>query len=94
MSLDALKGKQTERLTEWVTGGPYAVAVEVEAVLFPNRPGEPYLPPDTVRYLERLAKSAQAGDVEALRRAGTVYVRLDEPTAGAPSRATDGQRGQ
>ncbi len=77
MNHEALKQKRTERITEWVTGGDYALAVEVEAVVYPDRPGEPYFTPETVRYLEKLEALAEAGDVEALKRAGKVYVQLD-----------------
>jgi hypothetical protein len=93
MDLDCLKEKQTGRITEWVTGGPYAVAVEVEIVIFPDRLGEPYLTPETARYLEKLAQLAEAGDVEALQQAGTVYVKLDESVAKACAGGSDKQKG-
>jgi hypothetical protein len=78
MTLNSLKEKHAERITEWVTGGAYAVAVEVEATFYPDRPGEPYLNPGTVRYLEKLEKFAEAGDRDVLKKAGTVYIRLRE----------------
>jgi hypothetical protein len=32
-----------ERITEWISSGPYAVVVEVEAFIYPNRPGESFV---------------------------------------------------
>lgn len=67
-----------EKIIEWVVGGPYAVAVEVE-VLYPgDDPSEPCFTPENVRYLEKLQALAEAGDVEALKKVGTVYVRMDD----------------
>jgi hypothetical protein len=76
---------RTQRITQWVVGGCYAVAVEVEAVFPPDDPSEPCLTPHIVRLLEELAERAEAGDVEALRRAGVVYMREQElrPAVGA-----------
>ena len=81
MSLEKLKEKRTERITEWITGGQYAVAVEVDAIIYPERPGEPYLKPETVRYLEKIEDLANTGDVEALKKFGTVFVKLTEPAS-------------
>ena len=67
---------RTQRITQWVAGGSYAVAVEVEAIFPPDDPSEPCLTPQTVRFLEELAERAEAGDVDALRQAGTVYTRM------------------
>ena len=58
MKPDSLNEKHTERIREWVTGGEYVVAVEVEAVIYPERPGEPYLSPETIRHLENLERLA------------------------------------
>lgn len=70
--------KRVERITEWISSGSYAVAVEVEAVIYPDRPGEPFLTPETVRYLEKVTDLAEVGDLEALKKAGKVFVRLDQ----------------
>jgi hypothetical protein len=70
--------EQKQRIIQWVTGGSYAVAVEVEAVFPIDDPSEPCLTPDTVRYLEQVADWAEAGDVDALKRVGTVYARVNE----------------
>jgi hypothetical protein len=71
-------GQRTQRIIQWVSGGNYAVAVEVDAVFPPDDPSEPCLTPATVRFLEDLADRAEAGDVDALKRAGTVYSRMTE----------------
>ena len=70
-----------QRITQWVTGGRYAVAVKVEAVYPADDPSEACLSPETVRFLEDLAERAEAGDVEALCRAGKVYLQMTEGTA-------------
>jgi hypothetical protein len=99
MNIEALKQKRTERITEWVRGGGYVVAVEVEAVVYPDRPAERYFSPETVRYLENLGALAEAGDVEALKRAGKVYVQLDQisqhaaPETAAAGTAPNGSAG-
>jgi hypothetical protein len=69
---------QKQRITEWIAGGRYAVAVDVEAMFLPDRPGEPFLTPDTVRHLEQVAREARAGNLAALRNAGRVFVEIDQ----------------
>ena len=61
------------RRQQWVTGGRYAVAVEVDVVIPADDPTEPCLTPATVRHLEWIADRAEAGDLAALGAAGTVY---------------------
>ena len=68
--------RRSQRMTEWVRGGNYAVAVEVETVFPADDPSVPCLKPETVRYLEKLTECAAAGDLDELRKAGTVYVKL------------------
>ena len=70
------KNRRQTMITEWVTGGSYAVAVEVEATVFDDRPGEPFLTPQTVRFLEQVAKDAREGNIESLSRVGKVFVQL------------------
>jgi hypothetical protein len=72
---DSKRGSQ--RLTQWVRGGAYAVAVPVEAVFPQEDPSVPCLIPETVRYLEKLTERAAAGDLDELRKAGTVYVKMN-----------------
>jgi hypothetical protein len=66
---------RTERVTEWVSGGDLAVAVEVEAVYPPDAPNEPCYRPQTVRWLVYLRHCAERGEVAELERAGRVYQR-------------------
>lgn len=64
---------RTEQVVEWVSGGDYAVAVEVEAVFPPDAPTEACFRPETIRWLEHLADCAEKGDVASLELAGRVY---------------------
>ncbi len=68
--------RPSQRLTQWVRGGDYAVAVEVEAVFPPEDSSVPCLKPETVRFLEKLTERAAAGDLDELRKAGAVYARM------------------
>ncbi len=76
MNGDASK-RRSPQLTQWVRGGAYAVAVQVEAVYPPEDPSVPCLNPETVRYLEKLTERAAAGDLDELRKAGTVYAKMN-----------------
>ena len=77
--------QEQTRLTEWVAGGRYVVAVEIEATLFSERPGQPFLTPQTVRLLEQVARDAHAGNLEALTKIGKVFVQLDGPNKAVPA---------
>ena len=77
--------REKTRLTEWVAGGRYVVAVEIEATIFPERPGEPFLTPQTVRLLEQVARDARAGNLEALRKVGKVFVQLEGANTASPA---------
>jgi hypothetical protein len=68
--------RPSQRLTQWVRGGDYAVAVEVEAVFPAEDSSVPCLSSETVRHLEKLTERAAAGDLDALKQAGMVYVKL------------------
>jgi hypothetical protein len=72
-------------MTEWVAGGRYVVAVEIEATIFPERPGQPFLTPQTVRFLEQVARDARASNLEALMKIGKVFVQLDGPKEALPA---------
>jgi len=78
-------GREKTKLTEWVAGDRYVVAVEIEATLFPERPGELFLSPQTVRFLEQVARDARACNVEALKKVGKVFVQLDNVNATVPA---------
>jgi hypothetical protein len=84
MALQTPTSEKT-RLTEWVAGGRYVVAVEIEATIFPERPGQPFLTPQTVRFLEQVARDARAGNLEALTKIGKVFVQLDGPKEAVPA---------
>ena len=71
--------REKTRVTEWIAGGRYVVAVEIEATILPERPGEPFLTPQTVRFLDQIARDARAGNVEVLKKIGKVFVQLDGP---------------
>jgi hypothetical protein len=64
-----------ERITEWISAGDLAVAVEVEAVYPSDAPNEPCYRPQTVNWLEHLRRCAERGDIAELERAGRVYER-------------------
>ncbi|OYW21833.1 MAG: hypothetical protein B7Z55_05380 [Planctomycetales bacterium 12-60-4] len=68
-----------QTVVEWVEGGDFAVAVEVEAVFPPDAPTEACLRPETVRWLESLEDAAARGDVATLQAAGRVYRRETLP---------------
>ena len=57
----------------WVQRGHYAVEVEVEVVYPAECPSEACLEPATVRWLDEIARRAEAGDLEYLHKAGRVF---------------------
>lgn len=65
--------ERRERRKRWVRRGQYAVEVEVDLVYPADRPSEPCLEPKTVRWLDEVARHAEAGDLEFLRNAGRVF---------------------
>jgi hypothetical protein len=73
---EAESKRPSQRITQWIRGGNYAVAVPVEAVFPPEDSSLPCLKAETVRYLEKLSERATAGDLDELRKAGTVYVKM------------------
>ena len=56
-----------------VQRGQYAVEVEVEVVYPADSPSEACLEPATVRWLDEVARRAEAGDLEYLQKAGRVF---------------------
>lgn len=64
---------KTERVIEWVTGGDFAVAVEVEAVFPADAPTEACFRSETIRWLEHSTDCAEMGDLASLEQAGRVY---------------------
>lgn len=47
--------------------------MEVEVVFPADDPSEACLEPATIRWLDEVARKAEAGDVEFLRRAGRLF---------------------
>ncbi|MBI3268361.1 MAG: hypothetical protein HYZ53_05015 [Planctomycetes bacterium] len=62
-----------EKRKRWVQRGQYAVEVEVEVVYPADAPGEPCLEPATLRWLDEVARRAEAGDVQYLETVGRVF---------------------
>lgn len=67
-----MKGRREKR-KRWVQRGQYAVEGEVEVIYPADAPSEPCLEPATVRWLEEVARRAEAGDLKYLRRSGRVF---------------------
>ena len=65
--------ERREKRKRWVQHGNYAVDVEVEVVYPADDPSEPCLEPATVRWLDEIARKAEAGDVRYLRKLGRVF---------------------
>ena len=62
-----------EKRKRWVQRGRYAVEVEVEVVYPADDPSEPCLEPHTVRWLDEIARRAEDGDLDFLRKVGRVF---------------------
>jgi hypothetical protein len=62
-----------QRCKRWVQRGQYAVEVEVEVVYPEDDPSQACLEPPTVRWLDEVARRADAGDLAYLRRVGRVF---------------------
>jgi hypothetical protein len=65
--------ERREKRKRWVQRGQYAVEVEVEVIYPVDDPSEPCLEPATVRWLDEVARRAEAGDVEYLQDVGRVF---------------------
>jgi hypothetical protein len=68
--------ERRETRKRWVQRGQYAVEVEVEVVYPEDCPSDACLEPATVRWLDEIARRAEAGDVDFLRKAGRVFQAL------------------
>ena len=62
-----------EKRKRWVQRGQYAVEVEVDVLYPEDDPAEACIEPDTIRWLDEIARRAEQGDVDFLRRVGRVY---------------------
>ena len=65
--------ERREKRKRWVQRGACAVEVEVEVVYPAEDPSEACLEPATLRWLDEVARKAEEGDVEFLRRAGRLF---------------------
>ncbi|HVX87005.1 MAG TPA: hypothetical protein VH253_19630 [Phycisphaerae bacterium] len=65
--------ERREKRKRWVQRGQYAVEVEVEVVYPEDAPEQATLEPQTVRWLDEVARHTAAGDVAYLRRIGRVF---------------------
>lgn len=65
--------EQREKRKRWVQRGEYAVEVEMEVIYPAELSSEACLEPATIRWLDEVARKAEEGDVEFLRRAGRVF---------------------
>ena len=65
--------ERCETHKRWVQRGHYAVEVEVEVVYPADCPSEACLEPATVRWLDEVARRAEAGDLAYLQKAGRVF---------------------
>lgn len=81
--------ERREKRKRWVQRGKYAVEVEVEVVYPADCPSEACLEPATVRFLDEIARRAEAGDLEYLQSAGRVFQAVSGFTRGSgPVNAT------
>lgn len=65
--------ERREKRKRWVQRGQLAVEVEVEVLYPADDPSEPCLEPETVRWLDEVARKATEGDIEFLQRVGRVF---------------------
>jgi hypothetical protein len=63
------------RVTKWIHGRLCVVRVEADAIIPDADPSEPCLEPHTLKWLDQLQELADEGDVDALAKAGEVFVR-------------------
>jgi len=65
--------ERREKRKRWVQRGQFAVEVEVD-VVFPDEDlDDPCLEPVTVRWLDEIARHAEAGDIAYLQNVGRVF---------------------
>jgi len=65
--------ERREKRKRWIQRGQYAVEVEVEVIYPADCASEACLEPATVRWLDEVARRAEAGDIEFLRTVGRVF---------------------
>jgi hypothetical protein len=65
--------ERREKRKRWVQRGQYAVEVELEVVYPEDAPSDACLEPAAVRWLDEVARRAEAGDIEYLQSVGRVF---------------------
>lgn len=65
--------ERREKRKRWVQRGRYAIEVEVDVVYPAESSEEACLEPATIRWLDEIARRAEAGDVAFLRSVGRVF---------------------
>jgi hypothetical protein len=70
---ESLMAERREKRKRWIQRGQYAVEVEVDVLYPSDDPSEPCLEPDTVRWLDEVARKASEGDIEYLKKVGRVF---------------------
>ena len=65
--------ERREKRKRWVQRGQYAVELEVDVIYPDDDPLVPCLEPATVRWLDEVARRAEAGDLDYLRTVGRVF---------------------
>ena len=71
-----IDGKRIKR-TRLIEKGRYVVSIDVEMVIPPEDDSEPCYEAETVQLLRDVAKHAEQGDVDWLRRHGRVFELVD-----------------
>lgn len=64
-----------ERMTRYIKGDGFVVAVDVSVIYAPEEPDDPLLEADTLRFLDEVTERVEKRDMGWLRRVGAVYVR-------------------
>lgn len=73
-----MKVKQRrETRTRLIQSGRFVVAVPIEVTYPIDQPDEPCYGPDAVKLIKEVSQRAESGDVDWLKRHGTVYERLE-----------------
>ncbi len=68
-----MEGDRRERRRWWIQRGRYAVEVDIEVMYPMDDPSEACMEPHTLKFLDEVARRAEAGDVDYLRSVGRVY---------------------
>lgn len=63
------------KVTKWIHGTQCVLSTEVDAIRPDGERHELCLEPHTLRFLDEMQQSADAGDVDELAKHGIVYVR-------------------